>query len=320
LRVLDLFEDGGNTIRLKIKRLMFAALRVRVLNLFLREILRLLLPVLPRHILNRFPVVGKVYLPLPAANKALILVSDGGDTIASRLYWNGPGGFEPETVNLYMHLMKHARTVFDIGAHTGLFALLAAVDSSDRDVHAFEPVPRIFRYLLRNMQVNRLHNVKPVCSAVTDCDGEIALHIPSSVALPLSASTIEGFRETVETLIVPALKLDTYVATHSIAKIDLLKIDTEGTEHKVLEGARNVLKRDTPVIICEVLKGLTETSLHSIFKDTQYQFFLVTDHGLVHKQHITGDDTYQCRNYLFITTEKIPEYLEGINIGEDASK
>ena len=49
------------------------------------------------------------------------------------------------------------------------------------------------------------------------------------------------------------------------------KIDTKTTEHKVLEGAKNVLERDEPIIICEVLKGKTEKYLHSLLANTDYR-------------------------------------------------
>lgn len=241
-------------------------------------------------------------------------MSDGDDPIASSLYWTGIESFEFETVKLYLHLLENAQVVFDIGANTGLFTLLAAAGSKDRHVHAFEPVPKIFEYLKRNVETNNLRNVKPVCKAITNYDGEIELYIPSSVVFPTASSTLKGFRKAAETITVPALKADTYVAGNRIPKVDLLKIDTEGTEHQVLEGAKYILERDTPAIICEVLKGRTETALHAVFANSPYKFFLITDEGLVHKEKIEGDGTYKCRNYLFVTPDKIENCLQGVRI------
>jgi hypothetical protein len=129
-----------------------------------------------------------------------------------------------------------------------------------------------------------------------------------------NASTLEGFREATETILVPAVTLDTYVRTNKIAKVDLIKMDTEGAEHNVLEGAKNILKRDEPVIICEVLKGLTENSLGAILEGTEYRFFHITGSGLIRRRKIVADETRRNVNYLFIAARKLPEMLEGIDV------
>jgi FkbM family methyltransferase len=281
----------------------------------MRALLKPISPMLPDHMINRIPFVGAFCLHVPDSDKSLKIISDGKDSIASGLYWNGLDSFEPETLELYFHLLKYSRVVFDVGANTGLFALLAAVDSRDREVYAFEPVPEIFSYLQRNAQVNHLHNLTPACSAVTSYDGDIELYIPRSVTIPFSASALKGFRKASKTVTVPAVRLDTYVVANNIKRVDLLKIDTEGTEPEVLAGAKQVLARDEPIIICEVLKGRTEAALHSIFDHTPYRFFLVTNEGLLEKETIAGDESYKNRNYLFITKDKISSLLPEMIIG-----
>lgn len=295
------------------KRFVFIIICVKAINLLLRILLKPVSPFIPGKIINRIPIVGEVYLQLPNS-KTVVITSDGSDSLASTLFWSGLSGFEPETMDLYFRLLKYSKTVFDIGANTGLFALFAAIDCRSRDVYAFEPVPRIFDYLVKNVKINGLHNLKLVQGAVTNHDGEIFLYIPYSVTLPFSASTLKGFRKQNETIVVPALSIDTFVAANNISKIDLLKIDTEGTEHKVLEGAKNILERDRPIIICEVLNGLTEKTLQHIFDRTEYAYFLITRRGLIRKEKITGDATYINRNYLFITENRIPEVLQGVNL------
>lgn len=295
------------------KNLLFAIIRIRMINGLLRGALEPFSSILPEKTVNRIPVVGKVRLQL-SDSMTVVLVSDGNDSLASRLYWSGLVAFEPETIDLFLHLLEYSSVVFDVGAYTGIFALISAISGVDKSVHAFEPVPRIFEYLLKNVEANDLSNVIPVCSAVTDYDGEAQLYIPRATTLPFSASTLRGFRDAQYTLTVPALKLDSYVAANHIARVDLMKIDTEGTEPKVLEGAKQILERDRPVIICEVLKGVTESQLHSIFDNAGYRFFLVTSEGLIRKERIVGDPSYTNRNYLFIPEGKMSEILRGINV------
>lgn len=299
-----------------IKKLVFRLLCLKVINLPLRGLLKFFPTLLPKRLINRIPVVGNIRLPLPDSEKGLVMVSDGNDAVAAKLYWEGWSGFEPETVELYLHLLKYTGVVVDVGANTGLFALLAAIDDPNRTVHAFEPVPRTFRCFSKNIAVNQLKNLRAMCGAVTNYDGEITLYIPRSVMIPLGASTLKGFREANEVLQVPAVQLDTYVTEHHIPKIDLIKIDTEGTEHEVLAGAKGVLVRDNPLIICEVLKGRTELFLQDILAESAYRFFLITNKRLIHREKIMGDDSYEYRNYLFIPTDKIPKFLENVAISE----
>jgi hypothetical protein len=68
------------------------------------------------------------------------------------------------------------------------------------------------------------------------------------------------------------------------------------------------------VILCEVLKDMTEGALHAELDDLRYKYFWLTDRGLVQKARIKGDADYQYLNYLLIPEEKIPKYLAGFTL------
>lgn len=296
------------------KQALFSILRARAINGILRRLRRPLLRLLPESTVGRIPAVGRVQVRA-SHSTVVLLESDGTDSLASSLYWNGLQAFEPETVDLYMRLLRQASIVLDVGAYTGLYTLLAAVECRDRTVHAFEAVPQTFEALMRNIEANSLDNVNPVWGAVANLDGETQLHIPHSTTLPFSASTKPGFRKARESVAVPALKIDTYVEANGVPSVDLIKIDTEGTEHEVLQGARTVLERDRPLIVCEVLKGQTEDLLHPILDDTAYRYFHITKDGLIRKTAIEGDASYRERNYLFIPEDRIHEVLQEVSDG-----
>jgi FkbM family methyltransferase len=294
-------------IRFFIIKVFSKIIRIEILNILLRKLLKInyISQVIPKEIREAVPVSGKIDLQLPNSKK-LYLKVDGRDTIANRLYWKGIDGFEKDTLLLFINLLKFTDTFLDIGTNTGIYALIAATDNPARKVYAFEPVPRIFRYLKRNVELNKVNNLQINSSAITNYDGEITLYIPSG-RVPTSSSTAKGFTEANEVISVPALTIDSFVTMNHISKVDLMKIDTETTEHKVLEGARNVLERDEPIIICEVLKGKTEKYLHSLLDNTDYKYFLISKEGLVEKEQIEGDATYKNMNYLFITERKMQE-------------
>ena len=170
-----------------------------------------------------------------------------------------------------------------------------------------QPVPRVYEHLNHNIGLNRLSNVVTSNGAVTNFDGQKTLYIPAGT-MPVSASTLKGFRDAEEELQVPALTLDTFVERNHISRVDLMKIDTEATEHMVLEGGRNLIRRDEPVIICEVLKGRTEKFLNKLFSALGYNYYWITEQGLIQKETIEGDGTYKYSNYLFCKGEKLSKY------------
>jgi len=292
-------------------KLIYRLLCLPVVNTLLVAIVKLLRPVLPASIVNFIPVTGSVKVQLPGG-QSLSLLSDGRDWIATLIAWNGLDGFEPETIRIYLQLLENTGTVLDIGANTGLYALIAAAHRPSRAIYAFEPLPGAFDRLVRNVEANGLRNITPVQAAVANFDGEVALYVPDKVVVPRSASTLQGFRKAAQTLTVPALKLDTYVESNRIEQIDLLKVDTERTEHLVLQGAQNLLARDRCAIICEVLDREKENDLQAIFQEMGYAYFLISAHGLVRQERIVSDPAGKYANYLLVAEDRIPALLQGV--------
>lgn len=292
-----------NNLTRRIKRLGRTILTQPTVNQLVRGLLsiRLLRASLPAATLNRIPVVGVVELKL-WNGQTVRFYSDGADTIATRLYWQGVAAFEPATYELFAHILPRSRCFLDVGANTGFYALIAGITDPTRHVYAFEPMPAICRYLRRNVEVNRLNNVTVAECAVTNYDGVIKLYVPGAVMLPTSASTLRGFRTAASELDCQAVTLDNYLAQHAQSNVDLMKIDTEDTEHLVLAGAQGVLANSRPAILCEVLHGQAERNLRSVLGD-DYQAYLITENGLIRRDEITADSTDL--NYLFITPERM---------------
>lgn len=266
---------------------------------------------LPPSIINQHSYLFGVYCPRFPAFDAKIVLRRADDWTAIDVDVRGIASHGGETIDLFAKLLRHAGTVVDIGSHTGLYAIMAGIQNKSRRVYAFEPVPRIFHRLHSNITLNRARNIHALPYAVTNHQGEVRLFIPKG-DLPTEASTLAGFREPAESIFVSAVSVDSFVATDHVGTIDLMKIDTEGTEHKVLQGARQCLVRDRPVLICEVLHGLTEGALHDALDDLGYSYFLITHDGLVPKRRIEGDPTFRYLNYLMITEQRAERFLNGL--------
>jgi FkbM family methyltransferase len=216
----------------------------RPLNSLLRRLIRPCAFLVPERLLVRMPVAGRVGIRLPSG-KTVRFDGDGHDRILTSVYWKGvTRGHEPEVLTVFLALLKHSRTFLDVGANTGLYGLVAAVEDPARIVYAFEAVPRIAERLERNRRLNDLRNMVVVGGAVSDRQGEIEVYVPEG-RLPTSSSTLPHFRKDARPTVVQALTIDGFAAEHGVDSVDLVKADTEGTEDRVLGGGRRECCRGT---------------------------------------------------------------------------
>jgi hypothetical protein len=95
-----------------------------------------------------------------------------------------------------------------------------------------------------------------------------------------NASLIAGFTTQNTSIDVPAIRLETYCERHDVQSVDLVKIDVEGAEIKVLQGMRSLLERWQPDIICEVLEPYQD-QINAFFHKKPYRKFLIAPEGLI---------------------------------------
>ncbi len=262
---------------------------------------------LPDSLANRLLFLGRVCVHGPDGLRLRFHTygPHGKDRIAVKLARRGLLGYEGETIRLFLALVKETRTVIDIGANTGLFALLAAAAEPTCRVWAFEPVPFIFDMLQKNIQLNKLENLEAVSCAVSDVVGESTFFITrTNVGIPTDSSSCQGFRDQVEEFPLPTITLDEYMSQQGIDRLELLKIDAEATESKVICGAMQTIRRDRPFIICEVLENIDHSYLQQTLPAMGYQFFHITPEHLARHAHLQGKVNVEQRNYLFVPAEK----------------
>jgi FkbM family methyltransferase len=182
-------------------------------------------------------------------------VGDGSTSLQSGVVKNGLSGFEPSTQATLLALVQVAAgrgpvEFFDIGAHVGMHSLLIATAYPADTVHAtgFEPTPltsSIFRSLAAANQLA----IRIERCAVAAEPGTAELYISP---WDTSNSLAEGFRPATDSFSVPTVSVDSYCATRGI-RPDVVKIDVETLESKVLLGALATLEQSPASIVCEML-------------------------------------------------------------------
>ena len=197
--------------------------------------------------------------------------------------------YEKQTTELFERIVKPGMVVFDIGAHVGYYTLLAARQIGDTgEVHAFEPEPSNFNLLAQNVEFNNYQNVECVNKVVSNDTGSTELFLTSldngrysiyNHGLPKKRSVLTQ-----------SISLDDYVNEKNLTKIDLIKVDVEGAETDVLNGAVKLLNnRNVRNVIIEFNPGLLQNAGVSprefLVKPSSWRFnisYIDEDKGLLH--------------------------------------
>jgi FkbM family methyltransferase len=180
-----------------------------------------------------------------------------GDAMGARVagYRLSRSPYEEGQWRLVARLLAPGGTFVDVGANQGFYTILASrlVGATGR-VYAFEPAPTEAGKLRSNLRLNRCRNVIVEEIAVGAADGHAPFHLylghqGSWSGLRKGASDVAVKGRVID---VPVVRLDDYFASRPLERLDIMKIDVEGGELPVLQGAAGLIGRFRPIIICEV--------------------------------------------------------------------
>lgn len=147
-------------------------------------------------------------------------------------------------------LGSSAITIFEVGAHFGETVMIYNKLFNKPAIYSFEPFLPSFEKLEKNVEM--LSNVKAYNVALSNFTGEIDFHVNRSSAtnsiLPTSKDSVKNWGEnlldTVEIIKINSITIDEFVEKNSIEIIDILKIDTQGTEYEVIQGASKTIEQN----------------------------------------------------------------------------
>jgi len=158
------------------------------------------------------------------------------------------GVWEPEEGQVLRGLAREGMTVLDVGAHCGYFTLLLSkLVGPEGKVLAVEADPDNHALLEANLEANGAANVATVQGAAWSTAGETLPFTlcPENTGDHRSYSW-DSDREVVE---VRSVAIDDLAS--GLESVDLVKLDTQGTEHRALEGMRKTIERDHPSLVVE---------------------------------------------------------------------
>jgi FkbM family methyltransferase len=166
------------------------------------------------------------------------------------------GEWEPEETEVFKKLLKPGDVFVDVGANIGYYTLLAVRCGASR-VYSFEPQENTYELLGKNVIINWMTSVVTferlaVFSHTTNLDFFARNAYPGNSSIGVSsAEQLQKWFDTADRVRVPAVSLDDYFSDKP-GQIDLLKVDVEGAEAAVFEGARRILSSNPDIrILCE---------------------------------------------------------------------
>jgi FkbM family methyltransferase len=200
-----------------------------------------------RTALERAKIVnGKVELRIHG-QRMNVLANDPGISRDLIVY----GKRETAAVKVLSELLVGNMTIIEVGANLGYYVLLEAAKISAKSrIYAFEPSPQNFSILQTNVELNGLtNNVVLHQMAISSFDGTANLGLEkNSNWHHLDPIDDDHFRPE-RWIEVPVCSVDSFCEKNGIHEINLLRLDVEGHEYAVIEGAKGILEKSKQCII-----------------------------------------------------------------------
>jgi FkbM family methyltransferase len=163
-----------------------------------------------------------------------------------------------ELLRAMAHILQRHDTVLDIGANIGIVSLAASRLCPAGHVYSFEPGQIAFSCLQANIEANGLQNVTSLNVAVGAEEGEIQFFESAEYgagSFAMGASNDYDAKTALDGRLNPrriaAWTVDGFVSRSGLSRVDCLKIDVEGAELAVLEGAAETLRHFKPRVLLE---------------------------------------------------------------------
>lgn len=206
--------------------------------------------------------------------------------LCGRIYFDS---FENNELSMFKKLLKSGDIFFDVGANIGLYSLISSpLIGSSGSVISFEPTPNTYDRLLENISLNNLTNVSTYQTALGHEIGNVDFYVSHEIHdARNSIANLPDFETTKIT--VPITTIDQHIKSNNIevSKISLIKIDVEGWELPVLQGASKTLLEGFPTIMIEFNEknsqaaGFSCSDIYEYLENLDYQFFKISNGVLV---------------------------------------
>ena len=216
------------------------------------------------------------------------------------------GDYEPNEIQAVCRIIEKIGgsgcVFFDIGANAGFYSLsLNAFFPGIKGI-AFEPIPTTYATLLKNLDINKVSNVRALNLGLADKEGELLFYTYPSQSGSSSMTRNVNSNDTIEIRCKVAV-LDDFCEQEK-SSVDFIKCDVEGAELFVFKGAAKLISRDKPVVFTEMLRkwcakyGYQPNDIIAFFDRLGYSCLSILDKEIKECDEVT--ESTIATNYLFM--------------------
>jgi FkbM family methyltransferase len=153
--------------------------------------------------------------------------------------------------------LKKDDVVLDVGANIGIYSLIAGKKIGAKGkVYGFEPADIAFEKFQYHIDLNGLKNIVPIKSGVSNYTGKAEFNICDDDAY--NSLGDKPLKDIINKNTIEVVSIDDFVLQNNIKKVDIIKVDTEGAEFLVFQGAKKTLQKDKPTLFFEYNPTVTE--------------------------------------------------------------
>lgn len=193
------------------------------------------------------------------------------------------GTVEPDETAMVQRLVGEGNIALDIGANAGWYSiLLANLVGENGEVHAFEPLDDANQALIENAELNGCTNLHVHPHAVSNKEGESELFVPSYHLNTLASLTPNPYVSE-SRLKCQLISLDRFVQDNSLSNVHFIKIDAEGHELAILQGAKQMICACHPILMLECLDQEAFEEIRQFLEPIGYSFYMAKQGVLVQK-------------------------------------
>ena len=204
------------------------------------------------------------------------------------------------------------KNFFDIGANIGWYSIMVAKSNRNVLVHSFEPIPKTYQSLVKNVDLNSLPNISTHNFGFSDKSGEFDFYYYPEGSGNASSANVTGRSDT-EVVKCKVKTLDEYI-NKSNEQIDFIKCDVEGAELLVFKGGIDAIINSKPIVFSEILRKWSEkfnynpNEIFELFHKLGYLSFTVN--GVFLERFYKMDESTQETNFFFLHLKKHNNLIE----------
>jgi len=221
-------------------------------------------------------------------------------------------GYDIKTKKIFKQILKSDSNAIDVGCHKGEILDLILKFAPSGKHFGFEPIPVLYDNLITKYKSNPRCVISPIAASNEKGTSSFNYVVSNPSYSGIKKRSYDKPSEKDMNITVQTNLLDNIIP--QTQKIDLIKIDVEGGEMLVLEGARNLIKRSQPIIVFEHGLGASDhyetgpVDVFKFFEDLGYSLFTL-DQFLAKQNPMSQDgfskQFYDKLNYYFIAKSQM---------------